>query len=116
MTLVSTSTFGSSSCATTRWSLPSPRSGSFAPLNSMSARTSSERLRRIAGVNAVVIDPLRQFGEPLFAGVRTDIVAEQYRAGETVDGIGALFDLDRAQVEAALRYELIRNSPEEPAA
>lgn len=75
-----------------------------------------ERLRPITGVKEVVIDPLRQFGEPVVRSVRTEVVAEQYRAGETVDGIGALFDLDRAQVEAALRYELIRSTPEEAAA
>lgn len=75
-----------------------------------------ERLRPVTGIREVVIDPLRQFGEPVVRSVRTEVVAEQYRAGETVDGIGALFDLDRAQVEAALRYELIRSQPETAAA
>lgn len=75
-----------------------------------------ERLRPVSEISDVVIDPLRQFGEPVVRSVRTEIVAEHYRAGETVDSISELFDLDRGVVEAALRYELIRSQPEEAAA
>jgi uncharacterized protein (DUF433 family) len=75
-----------------------------------------ERLRPVTEVGEVVIDPLRQFGEPVVGSVRTEILAEQYRAGETIEGISRLFDLDGSLVEAALRYELIRSSPEEIAA
>lgn len=38
--------------------------------------------------------------------VPTDVVAEQFRAGESTEMIADLFDLTVAQVEQALRFEL----------
>jgi uncharacterized protein (DUF433 family) len=75
-----------------------------------------ERLRPVASVQEVVIDPLRQFGEPVVRSVRTEIIAEQIRAGETVDGVVEAFELERPLVEAALRYELIRSNGQEATA
>lgn len=75
-----------------------------------------ERLRPMTEVREVVIDPLRQFGEPVVRSVPTEIIAEQLRAGETMEGLAALFELPPQLVEAALRYELIRDHPEERAA
>ena len=60
--------------------------------------------------------PLRQFGEPVVRSVRTEIIAEQIRAGESIDAIVDIYELDRKQVEAAVRHELIRRSPEDLAA
>lgn len=65
-----------------------------------------ERVRPNAAIEDVFIDPRRQFGEPVVRGVRTEVIAEQLRAGETVDGIAELFTLPRRLVEAAIRYEL----------
>jgi uncharacterized protein (DUF433 family) len=58
-----------------------------------------------------VIDPLRQFGEPVVgnSSVRTEIITEQLRAGESIDTIAHLYELPRAAVEAAVRYELGRS-------
>lgn len=64
------------------------------------------RLRPFQEIGDVVIDPLRQFGEPAVRSVRTEIIAEQVRAGEEIDTICDLYELTRRQVEAALRYEL----------
>jgi uncharacterized protein (DUF433 family)/transposase-like protein len=75
-----------------------------------------ERLRPVAEIGEVVIDPLRQFGEPVVRSVRTEVIAEQVRVGETIDGIAELYDLDRHLVEAALRYELICGAGKELAA
>lgn len=75
-----------------------------------------ERLRPVADIDEVVIDPLRQFGEPVVRSVRTEVIAEQLRVGETIDGIAALYDLDRHLVEAALRYELVCSAGKELAA
>lgn len=76
-----------------------------------------ERFNPVAGIPDVVIDPLRQFGEPVVRSVRTEIIAEQVRAGEPLDNIAELYDLTRQQVEAAVRFELIRNAaPEDLAA
>jgi uncharacterized protein (DUF433 family) len=68
------------------------------------------RLHPLTQVPEVVIDPLRQFGEPVVRSVRTEIIAEQVRAGEQIDAIANLYELTRASVEAAVRYELIRGA------
>jgi len=68
-----------------------------------------ERIRPHFEIEQVVIDPLRQFGEPVVRSVRTEIISEQVRAGEPLDTIAELYELPRADVEAALRYELIRS-------
>ncbi len=65
------------------------------------------RIRPVAGIEQVVIDPLRQFGEPVVRSVPTDVIAEQVRAGESIDGIAELYDLSRAEVDAAVRFELV---------
>lgn len=68
----------------------------------------AERIKPRTDIPLVSIDPLRQFGEPVVRSVPTEVIAEQIRAGESVDAISSLFDLDRPLVEAALRYELHR--------
>jgi uncharacterized protein (DUF433 family) len=64
----------------------------------------------VADINDIVIDPLRQFGEPIVRdrGVRTEIIAEQVRAGEPLNVIADFYELPVSQVESAVRYELIR--------
>ena len=59
---------------------------------------------RFGGV--VTFNPLRQHGRPVVRSVPTEVVAEQFRAGESADTIASLFDLTREQVEQALRFEL----------
>lgn len=54
----------------------------------------------------VVFDPLRQFGEPIVRSVPTAIVAEQYRAGDSIELIAELNSLTKEQVEQAIRFEL----------
>ena len=53
------------------------------------------------------MDPNRSFGQAAVRNVRTDVLAEAYRAGESQDSIADLFDLTVEQVEQALRYEMI---------
>ncbi|MEI2702121.1 MAG: DUF433 domain-containing protein [Baekduia sp.] len=66
------------------------------------------RLRPESDIDQVVIDPLRGFGEPVVRGVRTEVIAELMRAGESTSGIADTYELDQASVEAALRFELRR--------
>jgi uncharacterized protein (DUF433 family) len=56
----------------------------------------------------VVVDPDYGFGLPVVSGsgVRTEIVAERFRAGDAEAEIAYDFGLSRAGVEAALRYEM----------
>jgi uncharacterized protein (DUF433 family) len=65
-------------------------------------------LHPVRDLTEVVIDPLRGFGEPVVRGVRTEIIGELVRAGDSPDMIAELYDLPRPQVDAAVRYELLR--------
>jgi len=67
-------------------------------------------VRPVADIEDVVIDPLRGFGEPVVRNVRTDIIGELVRAGDSPDMIAELYDLSRSTVDAAVRYELLRAS------
>lgn len=53
-------------------------------------------------------DPDYGFGLPVVwrSGVRTEIVAERFRAGDTRQEIAYDFGISPAEVEAAVRYEL----------
>ncbi len=58
----------------------------------------------------VVMDPHRSFGQPAIGGVATAALGEDYRAGVSRDELADLYDLAPAQVDEALRFELIANS------
>lgn len=55
----------------------------------------------------VVMDPRRTFGQPAVRNVRTDSLAEDYRAGADRDDLADLYDLTLEQVDEAIRFELI---------
>jgi len=57
---------------------------------------------------AVVIDPLVSFGRPVLAGtgIATAVVAERYKAGESVDELADDYGLERLPIEEAIRCEL----------
>ncbi|HLH21804.1 MAG TPA: DUF433 domain-containing protein [Chloroflexota bacterium] len=58
----------------------------------------------------VLVDPDYGFGLPTVAGsgVRTEIILEQFRAGEPVAEIATDFNLSPQQVEQAVRFESLR--------
>ncbi len=58
----------------------------------------------------VVMDPRRAFGQPAVRNVRTDSLAEDYRAGTGREELADLYDLTAEQVDAAIRFELIAGS------
>lgn len=58
----------------------------------------------------VFVDPVRQSGRPVVRSVPTDIIAELYEAGDPVEQIADLYELDIALVNEAIRYELKRRS------
>lgn len=58
----------------------------------------------------VVMDPARTFGQPAIRNVRTDVLAEDYRAGSSREELADLYELTPAQVDAAIRFELIAGS------
>jgi uncharacterized protein (DUF433 family) len=67
-----------------------------------------ERMHPAPDLQHVLIDPLRQFGEPVVRSVPTAVIAEQARAGDTPELIASLYDLDGEQVWQAIRFELQR--------
>ncbi len=57
---------------------------------------------------AVVIDPRVSFGRPVLAGtgIPTAVVAERYKAGESVDALAEDYGRQRFEIEEAIRCEL----------
>lgn len=60
----------------------------------------------------IVVDPAFGFGQPVIAdtGVRVEIIAELFAAGESIDEIAEDFGIARKQVEAALRFDQQRRA------
>jgi uncharacterized protein (DUF433 family) len=56
---------------------------------------------------SIVIDPSRGFGQPIVSGtgIQARIIAERYRAGESVAGLANDYLLEVEQVEDAIRCE-----------
>lgn len=69
-----------------------------------------ERVYPRPDLKAVVFDPRRKSGLPVIAGrgIPTSVIAEQVRAGDAVESIADAYELTRAEVEAALRFELLQ--------
>jgi uncharacterized protein (DUF433 family) len=56
----------------------------------------------------IVIDPAISFGKPVMAGsgIPTAIVAERYKAGETIEELAKDYEQSRLNIEEAIRCEL----------
>ncbi len=56
----------------------------------------------------IVIDPFVSFGRPTIAGtgITTSVLAERYKAGDSMDALARDYGCERAQVEEAVRCEL----------
>jgi uncharacterized protein (DUF433 family) len=67
-----------------------------------------ERLHPEADLKEVVFDPLRRSGRPVVRAVPTDVIAEQIRAGDSIAMVADAYELEASQVEAAIRFELLR--------
>ena len=57
---------------------------------------------------AVVIDPYVSFGRPVLVGtgIATLVIAERYKAGESVDDLADYYARPRVEIEEAIRVEL----------
>ena len=57
---------------------------------------------------SVVIDPRLSFGRPVLSGtgIATAIIAERYKAGESVAALAGDYSRDRLEIEEAIRCEL----------
>jgi uncharacterized protein (DUF433 family) len=65
------------------------------------------RLHPGAKGSPVVLDPLMAFGDPSIRGVRTEVLAEQHRAGDPVWFLAETYSLSEEHVKAALAYERV---------
>ena len=56
----------------------------------------------------VVIDPTLSAGRPVITGMglATEVIAERYKAGETVAELAKDYDREKAEIEEAIRCEL----------
>ncbi|MGH7146037.1 MAG: DUF433 domain-containing protein [Planctomycetota bacterium] len=57
--------------------------------------------------NKVVLDPKRQFGQPIVAkeGVQTAVLYAAYQAENSVERVAAWYDVSRASVQSAIDFE-----------
>jgi uncharacterized protein (DUF433 family) len=67
-------------------------------------------IRPAARTQEVIMDPQSSFGQPSVRGVRTDVLAEDFRAGESRESMADLYDLSLSQVDQAIRYEMISSA------
>lgn len=68
------------------------------------------RLKPDVRTPGVLMDPGRSFGQPAIRSVRTESLAEDYRAGTSREDLAELYNLNPAQVDEAIRFELIAGS------
>ena len=65
------------------------------------------RWRPMKGNRRVVLDPERQFGQPIVdrEGVRTEVLAAAFRTEQSVDRVARWFEIDKRSVRAAVEFE-----------
>lgn len=58
----------------------------------------------------VVMDPRVSFGRPVLAGsgIPTAVIADRFRAGESIASIAGDYDRTETEIEEAIRYETVR--------
>lgn len=55
--------------------------------------------------SCVVVDPEQTFGIPTIRGIRTEILADAFDAGESIEDLAGGYGLEKEEVEEAIRYE-----------
>jgi uncharacterized protein (DUF433 family) len=68
------------------------------------------RLHPGGRVSPVMIDPEVRFGTPIVRGIPTGAIAEQVRAGDSIESVASDFALSLEDVIAALGYENLARS------
>ena len=59
---------------------------------------------------AVVVDPAVSFGRPVLegTGIPTEILAQRYKAGDSLEALAEDYGRPRQEIEEAIRYELLK--------
>lgn len=63
------------------------------------------RIHPMGRRSPVVLDPLIGFGRPVIRAVRTEAIAEQFRAGDSVRLLARIYQLSEQDIRAALEFE-----------
>lgn len=68
---------------------------------------SPARWRPMSGNRRIILDPERQFGQPIVErdGVRTEVLAAAFRTEQSVDRVARWFEIDSRSVRAAIEFE-----------
>lgn len=66
------------------------------------------RKREVSEPKYIVMDPLVSFGRPVLAGsgIPTSVIADRYKAGESMDQLASDYGRARSEIEEAIRCEL----------
>jgi uncharacterized protein (DUF433 family) len=66
----------------------------------------AEKFYPLKGSKNIVVDPKYQFGQPVISGTRikAELINDYYKAGESVDLISKIYNLNKEQVEDAVKY------------
>lgn len=64
-------------------------------------------IRKLAKSGAVNATPSIAAGSPIVGGVRTDIIASRFRAGDGVDELAAEYVIPAKAIEDALRFQMM---------
>ncbi|HYL47414.1 MAG TPA: DUF433 domain-containing protein [Candidatus Limnocylindrales bacterium] len=66
------------------------------------------RKRQAREPKYIVMDPRVSFGRPVLSGtgIPTSVIADRYKAGESVDQLAKDYDRERPEIEEAIRCEL----------
>jgi uncharacterized protein (DUF433 family) len=66
------------------------------------------RKRQLDEPKAIVIDPRVSFGRPVLTGtgIATAVIAQRYKAGESIDDLAEDYGRQRIEIEEAIRCEL----------
>jgi len=67
------------------------------------ADDSAVRIMPAGQGSPVVIDPGRQRGRPVVRSLPTEVILEQFNAGESITAIAGQWELDATEIESALR-------------
>lgn len=65
------------------------------------------RWRPMPGARSIVLDPRRQFGQPIVEreGVRTEVLAAAFHAEQSLERVARWFEVDKRSVRAAVEFE-----------
>lgn len=67
---------------------------------------------RPEAAKVVVVDPYVSFGRPVLVGtgIATDVIAQRYKAGESIAELADDYDRSQSEIEEAIRCELYREA------